>query len=113
MKTITVVMTAMALAMLSQLSMAECVKGEKPQIPDGASATLEEMVAGQKAVKEYMAVGNAYLECLDGGAPAEGVEEEPEAAQARIDDYNSVVEEQEGVAAAWSEALKAYKAQEQ
>ena len=62
---------------------AECTKATAPDIPDGDAASLEEMVAGQKAVKAFMADGEAYLACLDAEAAAAGPEEAPEAKAAR------------------------------
>ena len=55
--------------LMTPIAFAECSKEAAPAIPDGASATEQEMIAGQQAVKSYIASSNAYLECLD----AEGV----------------------------------------
>ena len=89
-----------------------CPYPEDVQVPDGATSTTEEMVAGQKAVKAFMADGEAYLACLDAEAAAAGPEEAPEAKAARNADYNSVVAEQEEVAAAFNTAIKAFKAKQ-
>ena len=43
------------LALTSAASMAqECAQPETPSLPDGASASLEQMLEGQAAVKAYM-----------------------------------------------------------
>ena len=44
---------------------ADCSYPTPPdKLPDGNTATLEEMVTAQKAVKEYDKAINAYVECL-------------------------------------------------
>ncbi len=47
----------------SSLSLAECVRPPSPVLPDGEVAELATMVEGQKAVKAFVADGEAYL-CL-------------------------------------------------
>src|SRR5262245_53215699 len=42
----------------------ECTAPSPPPIPDGSTATMEVMVAGQTAVKEFVAAGETYLACL-------------------------------------------------
>jgi len=37
-----------------------------PEIPDGSTATRDDMVSSQKALKMYIDDGNTYLGCLDG-----------------------------------------------
>ena len=38
---------------------------DSPKIPDGATATLEQMVAGQKEVAAYQKAINDYTACID------------------------------------------------
>ena len=45
---------------------ADCPYPAAPnKLPDGASATMEDMLAGQKAVKEYDKAINDYVACID------------------------------------------------
>ena len=45
---------------------AECIYPRAPSsMPDGASATEQEMIDGMKAVKEYNNQVTAYVNCLD------------------------------------------------
>ena len=90
---------------------AECSKEAAPTIPDGASASEDEMKAGQQAVKAYIASSNAYLECLDAEGVAAGAEELPEFKDARVSNYNAAVDEQTAVADSFNAAVKAFKAQ--
>ena len=54
------------LALGSAASMAgECAAPALPTLPDGATATMDQMLAGQKAVKEYQAANSEYRACLD------------------------------------------------
>ena len=50
----------------AQASSAACTYPKAPtQIPDGATATLAEMVDGQKAVKQFTVDMDTYLKCVD------------------------------------------------
>ena len=60
----------LALAFTAALSAgtayADCSYPAAPaNLPDGRTATLEEMVAGQKTVKEYDTAIKAYVDCID------------------------------------------------
>ncbi len=86
-------------------------------IPSGSTASKEEMIAGQRDVKAFVASMETYLDCL--------VEEEkttraqlddlsPEDEQMREDmlnkKYNAAVEEMEKMAARFNEEVQTYKA---
>ena len=88
-------------------------------IPNGNTATKEEMIDGQRGVKQYVADMEIYLECI--------VEEEkqaqeamgelaPEVEQEREDmlnkKYNAAVDEMERVAAQFNAEVQAYRARE-
>jgi len=98
---------------------AECIYPKAPgDIPNGATATEEQMVAGMKAVKEYNSQVTAYLACLDmkmetdiaaagTDAPADQVAQ-IKAINAKR--HNAAVEELEAHASRFNEQVKAYKA---
>jgi hypothetical protein len=97
---------------------AECVYPKAPaSIPDGKTASEEEMIAGMKGVKEYNAQVTAYLSCLDmqmqTDISAAGAEAPPETiAQIKAINakrHNAAVEELESHAARFNEQVKAYK----
>ena len=88
-------------------------------IPNGNTATQQEMVEGQRGVKQYVADMEIYLTCI--------VEEEkqaqdamgelaPEVEQEREDmlnkKYNAAVDEMERVAAQFNAEVQAYRARE-
>lgn len=113
--------SALALAGLlgSGFANAECVYPKAPSsIPDGTTATEQEMVNGMKLVKEYNNEVTGYLNCLDmemqaridaagAEAPADQIGQ-IKAIQAKR--HNAAVEELEANAARFNEQVKAYKA---
>lgn len=64
---------------------AACDYPKRPPIPNGSSATKDDMLAGQKDVKEYVAELESYQQCL--------IEEE-KVARAAIEDLTPEVEQQ-------------------
>jgi hypothetical protein len=89
---------------------AACETPAMISIPDGKSATMEQLLAAQAQVKTYMAAMNDYLACIDGEAEAKG-EDAPEQYQAMMATrHNTAVSEMESVAAAFNDQVKAYKA---
>lgn len=111
----------LAALMGASLANAECVYPKAPAgIPDGATATEQEMVDGMKAVKAYNNEVTAYLSCLDmemqaridaagAEAPADQVAQ-IKAIQAKR--HNAAVEELESHAARFNEQVKLYKARD-
>lgn len=116
-------MTGMALAALlaAGFAQAECVYPKAPSsMPDGKTATEEEMLEGMKAVKTYNGEVTAYLSCLDmemqsridaagAEAPADQIAQ-IKAIQTKR--HNAAVEELEAHAARFNEQVRAYKARE-
>lgn len=109
-----------AAALAAGPAYAACTYPRAPvSLPDGGTATMEEMVAGQKQVKQYMSDMDVYLKCLDEEAP------KPPAADAQLTDeqkkdlaradsmraqkHNAAVSEMEAVADRFNQQLKAFK----
>jgi hypothetical protein len=57
---------------------AACTFPDEVDMPDGTTASEEEMLAGRDAVQQYMATMNEYLSCLDEESTAVPEEETPE-----------------------------------
>ena len=105
---------------------ADCSYPTPPDhIPDGNTATLQEMVDAQKAVKEYDKAINAYVACIQLErndavtklAPKPG--EKPSAEQKKaMDDldrvevqkHNAAIDQLQSVADRFNEQVKVYKA---
>jgi hypothetical protein len=83
----------------------DCTAPPSPTLPDGATATMEQMLAGQKAVKTYQAANADYIAAA-GDSP--GPELTNTLAQLN-EDYNASVSSEEQVANEFNEALRAYK----
>jgi hypothetical protein len=96
-----------------------CDYPDRVLVPNGSTATKEDMVTGQRGVKAYVAAMEVYLDCI--------VEEEKAARDAigamdadqeqdREDmlnkKYNAAVDEMERLAAQFNSEVQAYKARE-
>lgn len=115
------IQTAIAsLAFVSAASFAECEAPAAPTLPDGASASMQEMLEGQKSVKAFQSANMDYMACLEkvfnGAAEsaAKGTDEEKAAAQATHDkavaEYNDAVSMEEEVAGQFNTEIREYKA---
>ena len=82
-------------------------------IPNGATATMENMVAGQTNVKSYLADMDAYLNCLDSDLSkvSENLDNYADIQELSDSKYNAAVDEMKEVEGQWNEAVRAYKAQ--
>ena len=111
-------MALIGLALGSTASIADdCTAPPSPTLPDGATATMEQMLAGQQAVKAYQAANTDYRACLDplvtaAEVAAAGDSPGPDlkATLSQLnDDYNGSVSAEDEVAEAFNTALRAYK----
>ena len=105
---------SLALMAAANLAVAECTSPTAPaSLPDGATANLETMLEGQKAVKAFDAATNAYLDCLTSEGEAAAETETPEQQLERVELHNAAVEKMEAVAAQFNEEIREYKARGQ
>ena len=106
-------------ASLSTAAYADCTYPRKPaKLPDGNTATRDEMVAANKLVKQYNADMTVYLDCIkteyDGTTaklPADATEDQKKqlaTVYARKND--AAVDELQGVATQFNEQLRVFKA---
>ena len=109
--------TALALALGSTSALAaDCEQPAQPEMPDGATATMEQMLAGQKAVKAFQAANLEYMKCLEPALTAAeaaakaGEEGAIETYQAAQDTYNAAVSAEEAVAGEFNTEIREYKA---
>ncbi|GAB5412647.1 MAG: hypothetical protein Cons2KO_02500 [Congregibacter sp.] len=103
---------------------ADCDQPDRPQLPDGASATMQDMLDGQKAVKAFQTANVEYMKCLEKTfTKAEKAvkkarnDEKRAAAEALHNDsvaaYNAAVSAEEEVAGAFNIQIREYKAANQ
>ena len=107
----TMIAIAAAVGLLAgPLAVAECqYPGALGEIPEGATASNDEMNAAYERVKTYMADMEAYLACLDDEASRMGEEVTAEQKQMQTERYNAAVSAMETTAAAFNDQLRAYK----
>jgi len=93
-----------------------CDYPTRADVPDGATATKEQMIVGQRGVKSYMGTMEVYLSCIEAAEQdtvAGNDESDEEAKQQRIDmlnkKYNAAVEEMNLVAEEFNTQVRAYK----
>jgi|SRR5687767_13401665 hypothetical protein len=121
MNKITAAGTVLAGLLLAMTANAECTYPKAPTgLPDGGTATQDEMVNGMKIIKEYNNAVTTYLSCLETematrieaagpDAPPEQVEQIKAIHTKR---HNAAVEELESNASRFNEQVKVYKARE-
>ena len=117
MRIIATSLTTLACTLLAATAGATCVYPRPPEsLPDGATATYDQMVAAQTAVKAFDKDIAAYNACLD-------MELQSIMASTELDDArkaelqamqfkknNAAVDEAQSVADRFNEQLRAYKA---
>lgn len=115
MNKMTKTLVSILLIFVAPLALA-CDYPTRADVPDGATATKEEMIAGQRGVKAYMSAMEDYLSCIEATEQetVAGPDElNEEAKQQRIDmlnkKYNAAVEEMNIVAEEFNIQVRAYK----
>ena len=95
-----------------------CDYPERVLIPNGNTATKEDMIAGQSGVKRFVAEIEVYLECIieeEKTARNEMDDLQPEDEEEREEmlnkKYNAAVDEMERIAAQFNAEVQAYRAQ--
>ncbi|MGY8794156.1 MAG: hypothetical protein ACKVJN_03365 [Woeseiales bacterium] len=112
-------LTASLVLLFVAQSVFACDYPTRVMVPNGNSATKEDMLTGQKGVKTYVAEMEVYLECIVAeektARDALGALE-PEQEQEREDmvnkKYNAAVDEMERLAAQFNSEVQAYNAQD-
>jgi hypothetical protein len=110
---------AYTVALAAGAAYADCPYPAAPaKIPDGATATLEEMLAGQKAVKEYEKSINDYNACIDKALEddiakaGDQLKPQQKADMQKIEaqKHNAAVDQLQSVADRFNEQIKVFKA---
>jgi|SRR5690606_34309421 hypothetical protein len=108
----------LVMAALASPAWADCTYPKKPgRIPDGNTATRDEMLAAQRVVKQYQADITAYLECLKAEHQA-ALDKDPSLSQKQKDQMtarytqknDAAVDEAQEVANRFNEQLRVYRA---
>ena len=101
---------------------ADCTYPAPPEkLPDGNTATRDEMIAGQKAVKDYNSAVTAYLDCIklehDSAVTKAGDKPSPDQKKALTDmervevqKHNAAVDQLQSVADRFNEQVRVFMA---
>ena len=115
MNKITKLAVSVALVSLASGALA-CDYPNRATVPDGATASKDEMIAGQRGVKDYMAAMETYLSCIEAQEAAAVLElgDLDESAKRQRADmfnkkYNAAVEEMNLVAEEFNLQVRAYR----
>lgn len=96
----------------------ECTPPEVPSLADGSTASMDDMLAGQKAVKAFQAANLEYMGCLDPqiaaaaeAATADSATDADKAAVKQLEElYNAAVSAEEELAGQFNTEIREYKA---
>jgi hypothetical protein len=98
---------------------ADCPYPAAPtKLPDGASATLEEMLAGKKEVDAYQKAINEYTACIDKelddtlakGGDKLKPEQKTDMQKIEAQKHNAAVDQLQAIADRFNEQIKVFKA---
>lgn len=118
------VVCAAVIGLTSSAFAAECSRpSTAPSIPDGSAASRDEMIAANKAIKDYVAATNAFIACVDAEESAAAAKEaaQPKADNAKIAKihaqyvplHNAAVDDLQKIADQFNAAVRAFKAKSQ
>ena len=85
-----------------------CTFPTLPKLANGATATMDEMVAAQSSVREFVSAAEAYLTCLTSVSDDDA--RSTEERNVAVTEHNRTVSAMEEVAAAFNEQLRIFKA---
>jgi hypothetical protein len=106
-------------ALAAGAAYADCPYPATPdKLPDGASATLQDMLAGQKAVADYNKAVNEYVSCIDKEVDeaitkaGDKIKPEQKADMQRVETqkHNAAIDQLQSVADRFNEQVKVFKA---
>lgn len=99
-----------AAGFFSVSAFAACEQPSMVRVPDGATASMDQLLTAQADVKTYMAAMETYLACLNEELEAGGEDAPAEFKSLMVNRHNSGVSEMETVAAQFNQQVQAYRA---
>ena len=96
-------------ALFGSFAAVACDAPAAVDIPSGAEASLDDMLAAQAGVRDYMAAMDEYLTCMDAAIEALGEEATEEERVGMVDAYNAGVDQMEETAADFNEQRVAFQ----
>ena len=90
---------------------ADCgVPGQAPVIPDGATATVDQMKAAHDSVQSYVQSLESYQDCLEARIKLSMKTAKPEELQKMRDAGNAAIDQAKSLGDTYMTQVKAYKA---
>ena len=118
MKTLIKIICTISIMFAAQSGIA-CDYPDRVLIPNGGTATKDQMLEGQRGVKTYVTAMEIYLECIveEEKSALEVIEDIQPDDQAQRQDamnkkYNAAVDEMERIAAQFNAEVQAYRAKD-
>jgi hypothetical protein len=118
MNKMTKLLISLALVFITPFALACDYPAPPKNLPDGSSATKDDMLAGVKTISEYQAEMAEYLDCIEADqivatqALADDDEEGKKRGQSNFDKkYNAAVDEQTKTVEKFNLEIRAFKAQ--
>ncbi len=90
------------------LAQSQCNRPDNANIPDGASASLDQMVEAQNGVRSYLTTMEEYLECMNEVIDSADDDTDADTVNDWINEYNEGVDEMEETAEQFNEERVAY-----
>ncbi|MEM9254430.1 MAG: hypothetical protein AAGA91_03225 [Pseudomonadota bacterium] len=95
----------------------DCAIPDTPDLPDGGSSTMEQMLEGQKTVKAFQEAATKYRECLDvkiaeatdAATADEATDADIAALRALEQQYNTSVSSEEALAEEFNTQIRTFK----
>jgi len=94
----------------AELDISGCAFPQAPTVPDGSTASEQQMLDASAAVKAFVAESTKGRECLDAAKQALGEEITEEQLAKYTSVYNTAVDAEVQAGDAWNQAVRAYKA---
>jgi hypothetical protein len=103
---------ALLAAIVATPSMAaDCaVPGQAPALPDGATASVDQMKTAHDAVQSYVQSLEAYQDCLEARIKLSMKTSKPEELQKMRDAGNKAIDQAKALSDSYAAQVKAYKA---
>jgi hypothetical protein len=110
---------ALGAALMAGAAHAECPYPPAPdKLPDGANASLEEMLAGQKTVKAYQKAIDDYVVCIDKeleeaiakGGDTLKPKQKADMQHVEAQKHNAAIDQEQSLADRFNEQVKLFKA---
>lgn len=96
-------------AALAQLA-GHCLVDEVPELPDGGTATLDEMIAAQQAVRSFMVRSEESIDCLDDASKESDLSSDQRSLLIRA--HNDTIDVMEEIAATFNAQIGIFRERE-